>query len=110
MTSFEILASSTGHSFGVYTAATSAAAIQAMIADAGHDGPADSDVVAKEVVLVGGKAYKLANLAHYMDDAVRESIHGTTDTDGEFWAAYVAAVGESAAYEVAALCPGADVG
>ena len=49
MKTFEIVATSTGHSFGSYEAASPEAAIAAMLADAGHEGPADSDVVAKEV-------------------------------------------------------------
>lgn len=56
MKTFEIVASSTGHSFGVYSGLDAAAAIAAMLADAGHAGPADSDVTATEVD-VAAKAY-----------------------------------------------------
>lgn len=49
-TNFEVIASSTGHSFGVYEAETAEGAIRAMLDDAGHDGPADADVVATALV------------------------------------------------------------
>lgn len=47
--SFEIIASSPGHSFGIYEGADEASAIQAMLDDAGETGAADADIVAKEV-------------------------------------------------------------
>jgi len=50
MTNFEIVASSTGHSFGVYAAESGDAAIAAMLSDAGHKGPADDDVTATALV------------------------------------------------------------
>lgn len=49
--SFEVIATSTGHSFGVYEADSEAAAIAAMIADSGAPAGTepDADIVAKQV-------------------------------------------------------------
>lgn len=44
MTQFRIENTTSGHVFGVYEDETPEAAIQAMLDDAGHDGPADDDI------------------------------------------------------------------
>lgn len=41
--------SESGHQFGIYPGYTADDAIQAMLDDAGHDGPADEDLTGKEI-------------------------------------------------------------
>lgn len=50
MTTYNISNRMSAHSFGSYEGATPEEAIAAMLADAGHDGPADADVIATPVL------------------------------------------------------------
>lgn len=66
--SFRVTNSVTGHDFGIYHASSEEEAIQAMLDDAGHDGPADPDVKAVEVPrvrveLAAGEVLLLATIA-----------------------------------------------
>jgi hypothetical protein len=51
-----------------------------------------------DLVSHNGKTYRLADLAHYMEDDHREAIHGAVDTDSPqgFWDAFAAAYPDEA--------------
>lgn len=73
MANYMIIKCSTGHEFGIYEADSEEGAIQAMLDDAGHDGPADDDVIAREIyyhVGWGGRPPELGEEFDDLDEAI----------------------------------------